>query len=116
MQQSKGFTLIELLVVIAILGVLAGIAIPQLMAYRDEGYCGRAMSDARHAFSAMEAYYAQHQEYGALSDTGFASSPKVSVQVDTTTPLVILATDNSNLCPKGDVYTLSSRSGMGDWN
>lgn len=116
MRHNKGFTLIELLIVIAILGVLAGIAIPQLMAYRDEGYCGRAVSDARHAFTAMEAYYAQHLEYGALNDTGFASSPKVSVQVDTITPLVISATDDTNLCPKGDVYTLSAQSGTGTWN
>ena len=66
MKQEKGFTLIELLVVIAILGVLAGIAVPQLMAYRNGAYCGRTMSDARYAFTAMEAYFSQHLEYGAL--------------------------------------------------
>ena len=115
-RDSKGFTLIELLIVIAILGVLAGIAIPQLMTYRNTAYCGRVESDARHAFSAMEAYYAQHLKYGALSDASFSSSDKVSVQLISAVPLVISATDDTKLCPKGDVYTLSAQSGTSDWN
>ena len=116
MRQNKGFTLIELLVVIVILGILGAIAVPQLMAYRNEGYCGRVVTDARHAATAMEAYYAKNLDYGALADTGFTSSEKVTVSLDSTMPLVISATDDSDLCPKGDVYTLSNQSGTGDWS
>ena len=116
MRQNKGFTLIELLVVIVILGILGAIAVPQLMAYRDEGYCGRAVTDARHAFTAMEAYYSENLTYGPLADAGFTSSDKVTVSLISTDPLVISATDDSNLCPKGGVYTLSNQSGTGDWS
>src|SRR5262245_37297189 len=100
MKHQKGFTLIELLVVIAIVGILAAIAIPQYASYRAEGYCARVTSDAKHAFTAMEAYFAKNFSYGSLSDTEFIPSANVTVQIDSTTPLVVSATDGTGQCPQ----------------
>jgi type IV pilus assembly protein PilA len=116
MKSEKGFTLIELLVVIAIIGILAAVAIPQYARYRGNSYCARVASDARHAFTAMEAYFAQNFAYGTLADANFTASENVTVQVDSTNPLVISATDDSGQCPQGGTYTLSESSGLGTWS
>ncbi|MEW6296400.1 MAG: prepilin-type N-terminal cleavage/methylation domain-containing protein [Thermodesulfobacteriota bacterium] len=116
MRSTKGFTLIELLIVVAIIGILAAIAIPQFARHRGNAFCARVMSDAKHAFTAMEAYYTEHLTYGSLEDTKFTSSENVTVQVASTNPLVISATDDSGQCPRGTTYTLSQASGLGTWS
>jgi type IV pilus assembly protein PilA len=63
LRNRKGFTLIELLIVVAIIGILAAIAIPQFAAYRMRGYNSAANSDIRNAKTALEAVYADTQQY-----------------------------------------------------
>jgi type IV pilus assembly protein PilA len=65
---TLGFTLIELLVVVAILGILAAIAIPQYMAYRQTTYDARAVSDLRTASHGEEAYFATFGQYVSCAD------------------------------------------------
>ena len=58
-RDKKGFTLIELMIVIAIIGILAAIAIPNFIAYRDKSYCSATEADAGNILSALSCYFSE---------------------------------------------------------
>jgi len=62
-KNSKGFTLIELLIVVAIIGIIAAIAIPNLLNAIDRGKQKRTMADMRSIGTSIEAYAVDTNKY-----------------------------------------------------
>ena len=62
-RNSKGFTLIELLIVVAIIGIIAAIAIPNLLNAIDRGKQKRTMADLRSMGTANETYSIDNSFY-----------------------------------------------------
>jgi general secretion pathway protein G len=62
---KKGFTLIELLIVVAIIGIIAAIAIPNLLNAIQRGKQKRTMADMRAIGTAVEAYAVDNNFYPA---------------------------------------------------
>jgi prepilin-type N-terminal cleavage/methylation domain-containing protein len=73
---TAGLTLIELMVVIAVLGLLAAIALSEIMTYRRSAIDAKAKSDLRNAATAEEAYFVATGDYLSCADVACRTLPE----------------------------------------
>jgi general secretion pathway protein G len=79
-RNQKGFTLIELLIVVAIIGIIAAIAIPNLLNAIQRGKQKRTMGDMRTVATADESYSIDNNQYVLLSTAGDVSTVRTYLE------------------------------------
>src|SRR5262245_60740360 len=73
-RDDRGFTLIELMITLVVIGVLAAIAIPNLVSAIDRGKQKRTMADMRTIGTAVEAYAVDNGSYPISTDAATLAS------------------------------------------
>jgi hypothetical protein len=105
------------------IGIVAAIAIPNFIAYKQKAFCSITESEAMNAMAAVSCYFADPDHETVPTMAQLASDPEceyfpgedAEVYIEGNIEQIqITAVDTSGRCPRGQQYVLSTPESMND--
>jgi Tfp pilus assembly protein PilE len=111
------------MIVIAIIGILAAIAIPNFISYRNKSFCTGAESDANAAAGEIANYFSvpTRTALPTLTDLGLVGTTESGNTIAITSDgganntIVITVTEANNRCPEDYRSSVEGWNGSGDF-
>ena len=109
--------------VIVTISIIAAVAVPNFVAYRDKAYCSSAEMDAMNAMAVIADYFSdpEHntlptiEQLASDSEYGYMASEGVEVYISgDIEQFHITAVDTSGRCPQGYQYVYSEPASVND--
>jgi len=114
---EDGFSIIELMIVMAILAILASIAIPNFIAYRNMAYCTETEERASGVAAAIAEYFATPSHAALPNVEDLKGLPEGTYEITgDANNIEITAYDASGNCPLGDRFIfMMPTTANGNW-
>jgi len=113
-RKPKGFTLIELLIVVAIIGILAAIAIPNLLSAQRKAKISKALADTKTLVTQANLYNNDYNAYPTLANLYTPAAPAQPYLTHVYDPFGLSPTSQDyGFGTAGDTWALSVGPGTG---